>query len=88
MRDARAQKEEEEGAMFGNDDQSKKHFQEAFAKALQVFNNDVDSALSWINEPSKMLNEEIPIHLLESNGGYGRVMEELDRIKSISEAVT
>ncbi len=74
--------------MFGNDDQSKKHFQEAFAKALQVFNNDVDSALSWINEPSKMLNEEIPIHLLESNGGYGRVMEELDRIKSISEAVT
>ena len=64
-----------------NEDQEKnRKFEEVFKKALSVFKDDMDKALSWLNSPCPALADEIPIHLLDTVNGLKLVMDELERI--------
>jgi putative toxin-antitoxin system antitoxin component (TIGR02293 family) len=65
-----------------NDNQTENSkFEAAFKKALYVFKDDMDHALSWLNSPCPALGDQIPIHLLDSTDDLKLVMDELERLE-------
>ena len=56
------------------------HIAEVAAKGSEVF-EDRDHLLSWLNQPSIALANEIPLHLLKSRFGADMVLEELGRME-------
>jgi len=58
----------------------KQKHEDVVQKAISVF-RDIDRALSWLNAPCNELDDQIPIHLLETADGVKLVMDMLDRIE-------
>lgn len=52
-----------------------------FLKGIDVFNDDKEKFISWINRPNKSLAYSKPIELMETTLGIGLVFDELLRIE-------
>lgn len=64
---------------MNNDQAENSKFEAVFKKAIYVFKDDMDQALSWLNSPCLALGEQIPIYLLDTVAGLKLVMDELER---------
>ena len=56
-------------------------FGEVFMKALGVFHDNMDNALTWINTPCPKLDDQVPIYLLDTDDSLKLVMDELTRLE-------
>lgn len=52
-----------------------------FLKGIDVFNDDKEKFIKWINRPNKSLAYSKPIELMETTLGIGLVLDELLRIE-------
>ncbi|MBL1458452.1 MAG: DUF2384 domain-containing protein [Methylophaga sp.] len=54
--------------------------QKLFARAVEVLGNERD-ALHWLQTPKRALNKQIPLQLIETDGGQQEVLDLLGRIE-------
>ncbi len=54
--------------------------QKLLARAVEVIGNERD-ALHWLQTPKRALNNQIPLKLIETDGGQQEVLDLLGRIE-------